>query len=52
VTTGSETWLGVAHQAIDADSENGGPRPPSGPAAGESLLIFPAGNHVVGWKLE
>ena len=52
VTTGSEIWSGVAHQAIGVDSESGGPRPPSGPAAGESLLIFPAGNHVVGWKLE
>lgn len=52
VTTGEETWVGVAPGAINADSESGGPQPPSGPAAGENLLIFASGNSLVAWKFQ
>lgn len=50
--TGSQVWMGVSPQPLSADSENGGPMPPSGPAAGENLLIFLAGNTVVAWKFQ
>jgi outer membrane protein assembly factor BamB len=50
--TGSQVWMGLAPQGINYDSENGGPMPPSGPAAGENLLIFLAGNTVVAWRLQ
>lgn len=49
--TGSQVWMGVSPAAINADSENGGPMPPSGPAAGENLLIFVAGTSLVAWQL-
>lgn len=52
VTTGLETWAGTAPGAINEDSESGGPRPPSGPAAGENLLIFASGNTLVAWKFQ
>jgi outer membrane protein assembly factor BamB len=50
--TGAKVWTGVAPGPINNDSENGGPMPPSGPAAGEDLLIFIAGNSLVAWKLQ
>ena len=51
VETGIPVWTGVSPDAITGDSETGGPRPPSGPAAGENLLIFVAGNSLVAWEL-
>jgi FOG: WD40-like repeat len=51
-TTGAQVWLGVSQVGISPDSENGGPMPPSGPAAGENLLIFPAGSALVAWQLK
>lgn len=51
-TTGAETWVGTAPAAIKADSESGGPQPPSGPAAGEGLLIFASGTSLVAWKFQ
>jgi outer membrane protein assembly factor BamB len=50
--TGSQVWLGVSTVPLSGDSENGGPMPTSGPAAGENLLIFPAGNSLVSWKFQ
>jgi outer membrane protein assembly factor BamB len=50
--TGSQIWLGVSPVPINTDSENGGPMPPSGPAAGENLLIFVAGTSLVAWQLQ
>lgn len=50
--TGAQVWVGVAPTGINNDSENGGPMPPSGPAAGENLLIFVAGNSLVAWPLQ
>lgn len=50
--TGTQVWMGVSPQPISNDSENGGPMPPSGPAAGENLLVFLAGNTVVAWKFQ
>jgi outer membrane protein assembly factor BamB len=50
--TGSQVWLGVSPQGITSDSENGGPMPPSGPAAGENILIFVAGHNLVAWKFQ
>ena len=50
--TGSQVWVGVSPQPINGDSENGGPMPPSGPAAGENLLIFLAGHALVAWKFQ
>jgi outer membrane protein assembly factor BamB len=50
--TGSQVWMGVSPQPINGDSENGGPMPPSGPAAGENLLIFVAGYKLVAWKFQ
>ena len=50
--TGSQVWMGVSPVGISADSENGGPMPPSGPAAGENLLIFCAGNALAAWQLQ
>jgi outer membrane protein assembly factor BamB len=50
-TTGTQIWMGVAPAPINSDSENGGPMPPSGPAAGENLLIFVAGYSLVAWQL-
>lgn len=51
-TTGEQTWVGTAPAAINADSENGGPQPPSGPAAGENLLIFASGTSLVAWQFQ
>jgi outer membrane protein assembly factor BamB len=50
--TGSLVWMGASPQPINVDSENGGPMPPSGPAAGENLLIFLTGHALVAWKLQ
>ena len=50
--TGSQVWMGVSPQPINGDSENGGPMPPSGPAAGENLLVFVAGYKLVAWKFQ
>jgi outer membrane protein assembly factor BamB len=50
--TGAQVWMGVSPLPINYDSENGGPMPPSGPAAGENLLIFPARNSLVAWQLQ
>ena len=50
--TGAQVWLGVAPQGINYDSETGGPMPPSGPSAGENLLIFIAGYNLVAWKFQ
>ena len=50
--TGSQIWMGVSPVPINTDSENGGPMPPSGPAAGENLLIFVAGTSLVAWQLQ
>lgn len=50
--TGVELWSGTSAAAISPDSETGGPMPPSGPAAGEDMLIFPAGNSLAGWQLQ
>ena len=52
VTTGSQVWMGVSPRPINPDSENGGPMPPSGPAAGENLLIYVAGTSLVAWKVQ
>jgi outer membrane protein assembly factor BamB len=52
VQTGAEIWTGLSPVPINYDSENGGPMPPSGPAAGEGLLVFPAGHSVAAWRLE
>jgi outer membrane protein assembly factor BamB len=52
VSTGSQIWTGVSPSPINADSENGGPMPPSGPSAGENLLIFVAGTSLVAWQLQ
>jgi outer membrane protein assembly factor BamB len=49
--TGAQVWMGVSPLPISADSENGGPMPPSGPAAGEDMLIFVAGHSLVAWQL-
>jgi outer membrane protein assembly factor BamB len=50
--TGAQIWKGVSPVPINTDSENGGPMPPSGPAAGENLLIFVAGTSLVAWQLQ
>lgn len=50
--TGALTWTGVSPVGLNYDSENGGPMPPSGPAAGENLLVFPAGNSLIAWQLQ
>jgi hypothetical protein len=50
--TGAQVWLGVSPLPINVDSENGGPMPPCGPAAGENTLIFLAGNSVVAWNFQ
>ena len=50
--SGSQVWMGVSLAPINGDSENGGPMPPSGPAAGENLVIFAAGNSLVAWQLQ
>jgi outer membrane protein assembly factor BamB len=50
--TGAQVWMGVSPQQINSDSENGGPMPPSGPAAGENTLIFLAGHALVAWKFQ
>jgi outer membrane protein assembly factor BamB len=50
--TGAQVWMGVSPLPINYDSENGGPMPPSGPAAGENLLIFPARNSLVAWQMQ
>ncbi|HEY6924872.1 MAG TPA: PQQ-binding-like beta-propeller repeat protein [Steroidobacteraceae bacterium] len=50
--TGAQVWTGVSPQPLSADSENGGPMPPAGPAAGENVLVFLAGNKVVAWKFQ
>jgi outer membrane protein assembly factor BamB len=50
--TGAQVWSGVAPQGINQDSESGGPMPPSGPGAGENLLIYLAGYNVVAWKFQ
>jgi outer membrane protein assembly factor BamB len=50
-TGGAQLWMGVSPTPINSDSENGGPMPPSGPAAGENVLIFLAGNSLVAWQL-
>lgn len=50
--TGAEVWTGQSPVPISNDSENGGPMPPSGPAAGEDMLVFPAGNSVVAWQMQ
>ncbi len=52
VQTGSPIWTGQSPVPINYDSENGGPMPPSGPAAGENMLVFPAGNSLVGWQMQ
>jgi outer membrane protein assembly factor BamB len=52
VGTGSQIWIGVSTTPISPDSETGGPMPPSGPAAGEDLLIFPTGNSIAAWQLQ
>jgi outer membrane protein assembly factor BamB len=52
IHTGVEVWAGQSPEPINYDSENGGPMPPSGPAAGEGVLVFQAGHTVVAWKLE
>jgi outer membrane protein assembly factor BamB len=51
-STGTQIWLGTSPVPITADSENGGPQPPSGPAAGENMLIFTAGNSLVAWQMQ
>jgi outer membrane protein assembly factor BamB len=51
-TTGQQVWVGQSPSPINADSEEGGPMPPSGPAAGENVLIFLAGNFVVAWTFQ
>jgi outer membrane protein assembly factor BamB len=51
-TSGEQVWVGQSPSPINADSENGGPTPPSGPAAGENVLIFLAGNSVVAWAFQ
>jgi outer membrane protein assembly factor BamB len=51
-TTGLQSWVGTAPGPINADSENGGPQPPSGPAAGEGLLIFASDYKLVAWKFQ
>ena len=50
-STGAQVWKGTPSPGVSADSENGGPMPPSGPAAGEDLLVFPAGNALAAWQL-
>ena len=52
VGTGSQIWMGLSPLPISADSENGGPMPPSGPAAGENLLIFTARNSLIAWQMQ
>ena len=52
VGTGAKVWTGVAPAPINNDSESGGPMPPSGPAAGENLLVFIAGTSLVAWQLQ
>ncbi|MBS0377451.1 MAG: PQQ-binding-like beta-propeller repeat protein [Proteobacteria bacterium] len=52
VTTGAQVWKGTPSPGVSADSENGGPMPPSGPGAGEGLLVFPAGNSLAAWQLQ
>jgi outer membrane protein assembly factor BamB len=51
IDTGAEIWTGQSPTPLSYDSENGGPMPPSGPAAGEHMLVFPAGNSVVAWQM-
>jgi outer membrane protein assembly factor BamB len=51
-TTGKQVWVGMSPTPINSDSENGGPMPPSGPAAGENVLIFLAGTSVVAWTFQ
>ncbi len=51
VRSGAQVWLGVAPAPINYDSENGGPMPPSGSAAGENLLIVESGTSLVAWRL-
>src|SRR5262249_28500741 len=48
--TGGPVWIGTSPQAIIEDSEDGGPTPPAGPAAGENLLIFHGENSLLAWK--
>lgn len=50
--TGAEIWTGQSPLPINYDSENGGPMPPSGPAAGEDVMVFPAGDSVVAWRMQ
>ncbi len=52
VGTGAQVWVGMSPLAINPDSENGGPMPPSGPAAGENVLVYLAGNSVVAWAFQ
>lgn len=52
VQSGSQIWTGQSPVPINYDSETGGPMPPSGPAAGENLLVFPAGNSLVAWQMQ
>jgi outer membrane protein assembly factor BamB len=48
--TGSQVWVGVSPQPINADSESGGPMPPAGPSAGENLLVFLTAHGLVAWQ--
>lgn len=50
--TGVELWSGASPIPINPDSESGGSMPPSGPAAGEDMLVFPAGNSLAAWQLQ
>lgn len=50
--TGTQTWMGLSPVPLTADSESGGPMPPSGPAAGENLLVYPAGNSLIVWQMQ
>lgn len=50
--TGAQVWVGTSPVPIGPDSENGGPMPPSGAAAGENLLIFVSDHSVVAWQLQ
>jgi outer membrane protein assembly factor BamB len=51
LTTGTQVWVGAAPAGINSDSENGGPMPPSGPTAGENVLLFISGTSLVAWPL-
>ncbi|HWE21945.1 MAG TPA: PQQ-binding-like beta-propeller repeat protein, partial [Hyphomicrobiaceae bacterium] len=52
VETGARVWTGQSPVPIQYDSETGGPMPPSGPAAGEDMLVFPAGNSLAAWRMQ